>query len=262
MSYDPTKVYVAFVIGDGDNIRYIMSTRREWLQQRLDRCAGADPACPPLTWTISPHLPELAPDVLDWYYDAASTTGADYFALPPSGWQYAYPGGLADESQSDFAARTEEVGALLNARGVVHWEWVDGWENAVGEFLPRYAHSEGQIQGIFPINVPYLIEAFPDWPVSKQYEVIRGADGGQVVLFRSRSWRGVDGRDSFHPTPETMAERLGGFAPGTVTWMYMTSDGGLTLENSYAALTEILPENVVLVSADDAARLALEAAGN
>ncbi|MFZ4739201.1 MAG: hypothetical protein ACOYM9_24810 [Bradymonadia bacterium] len=259
LDYDPTRTYVAFVIGDGDNVRYIMSTRRDWLQQRLDRCAGADPVCPPLSWTISPHLPDLAPDVLQWYYEAASTTGADFFTLPPSGYQYAYPGRLPSAEQARFAAATENVARLLGTRSVVHWEWFDGWRRSVDEFLPRYAHLDGQVRGIFPVNVPYVIEAFPAWPAEKTYEVLEGADGGRAVLFRSQTWRGVDGRDGFHPTPEQMADRLGGLPRGTVTWVYMTSDGGLTLENSYVALSALLTPHVQLVSADAAAELALEA---
>ena len=39
----------------------------------------------PLTWSISPHLPTLAPDVLEWYYRQSHATGRDTFILPPSG---------------------------------------------------------------------------------------------------------------------------------------------------------------------------------
>ena len=56
-----------------------------------------------------------------------------------------------------------------------------------------------------------------------------------------------------------MAEELSNYPPGTVTWVYMTSDGGLSLENSFMELVGLLPEHVQLVSADTAARLALEA---
>jgi hypothetical protein len=59
-----------------------------------------------------------------------------------------------------------------------------------------------------------------------------------------------------------MAEELGGYPPGTVTGVYMTSDGGLSLENSFMELVRLLPPHVELVSADTAARLALSAAAN
>ncbi len=256
LSYDPTQTYVAFVIGDGDNLRYIFSTRRDWLEERLAYCATE--TCPPLTWTISPHLPDLAPDVLQWYFSAANTTGADFFMLPPSGYQYAYPSRMPTAEQKTFAKRTEAVADLYGTRSVVHWEWFDGWTDALTTFLPRYAHDGSAIQGIFPVNVPYVVEAFPDWPAEQEFQVLYGEDGGQIALFRSHSWRGVDGRDDFHPTPQAMADRLGALPPGTVTWVYMTSDGGLSLENSYQALLPLLPAHVTLVSADAAADLALQ----
>ena len=261
VSYDSSKTYVAFVIGDGDNIRYIMSTRRDWLQQRLDRCQNANPKCPPLTWTISPHLPDIAPDVLEWYYEAAKTTGVDYFMLPPSGYLYSYPGAMPSEVEDRFVEETERAAKILGTHSTIHWEWFQDWDEAVDEFLPKYARLGAQIRGVFPVNVPYPIEAFTSWPDAKKFEVITGEDGGELVLFRSQSWRGVNGSDDFHPTPQQMADRLAGLPKGTVTWVYMTSDGGLNLENSYVELTTLLPAHVQLVSTDAAARLALEASG-
>lgn len=259
VSYDPQKTYVAFVIGDGDNIRYIMSTRQQWLTERLVTCRDAAPKCPPLTWTISPHLPDIAPDVLEWYYQAAHSTGADYFALPPSGYLYAYPSLMGEDDQARFAAGSEATARILGTRSVVHWEWFESWRAAREVFLPRYARKGGQIQGVFPVNVPYMIEAFPGWPADQMVDVLDGSDGGRIALFRSQSWRGVNGADEFHVTPQAMADRLGAFPHGTVTWVYMTSDGGLTLANSYQELTKILPGHVQLVSTDTAARLAIEA---
>ncbi|HND30286.1 MAG TPA: hypothetical protein PLA94_09815, partial [Myxococcota bacterium] len=238
VNYDPSKTYVAFVIGDGDNIRYIMSTRKDWLQQRLERCGSG--GCPPLSWTISPHLSDMAPDVLEWYAKSAHATGSDYFILPPSGYQYAYPGRMPADVQARFVTGTEKAAKILGTHSTVHWEWLDGWDAAVQGFLPRYARQGGQIHGVFPVNVPYLIEAFPSWPAEQTYAILPGSDGGKVVLFRSQSWRGVDGRDDFHPTPQQLADRLAALPTGTVTWVYMTSDGGLTLENSYFELIGLL----------------------
>ena len=53
----------------------------------VDDCATPGSACPPLTWTISPHLAQLAPDLLEWYYAQSHWTGTDYFALPPTRWK-------------------------------------------------------------------------------------------------------------------------------------------------------------------------------
>lgn len=263
IEYDPDKTYVAFIVGDGDNVRFIMTSRKVWLRQRLADCAQTENSCEPLTWSISPHLPELAPDVLEWYYRAASTTAHDYFTLPPSGHLYAYPTSLRDEDQGRFIAATERDARILGVRGTVHWDWFDTWRAAEERVLPEYATADGAIRGIFPVNVPYSLPAFPWWPADQFHRVLEGDDGGAVAVFRPRQWRGVDDRDNrFFLSPQNMAAELAGYPRGTVTSIYMTSDGGLSLENSYMELVRLLPDHVRLVSADAAAELAIAASRN
>ena len=258
IAYDPTKTYAAFVVGDGDNVQYMMNARHDWFRQRLADCPTPDAACPPLTWTISPHLTRLAPDLLDWYYRQSHQTGKDYFTLPPSGHLYAYPSSLAEQEQDRFVAATEDDARILGVAGTVHWDWNGTWHDAEDHFLPKYAHAEGAIRGVFPVNVPYPLATFPWWPTERFFEVLTGTNGGKVVLFRPREWRGVnDDTNAFFLSPAKMAEELGGYPKGTVTWVYMTSDGGLNLENSFAAVAKILPAHVQLVSADTATKLAL-----
>jgi len=264
VEYDPTRTYVAFVVGDGDNVRFIMTTRNVWLGQRLSDCEQAKNTCEPLTWSISPHLPHLAPDVLQWYYESSHRTGKDYFTLPPSGHLYAYPTSLNEQDQDRFVAATEQDARVLGVQGTVHWDWFDTWEQAEEAFLPKYARADGVIRGVFPVNVPYMLDTFTWWPDDQFYEVLVGEDGGEAVVFRPREWRGVDdsGDDITAPfflSPQNMAEELGGYPPGTITWVYMTSDGGLDLENSFMELVPLLPPHVQLVSADMAANLALTA---
>jgi hypothetical protein len=257
VSYDPTQTYVAFVVGDGDNIGYITGARHDWFRQRLDACASG--TCPPLTWTISPHLTRIAPDLLRWYYDQSHHTGHDYFALPPSGHLYAYPSSLAVDVQDRFVGATEQDACILGITGTVHWDWAGTWRDAESTFLPRYATVNGPIRGVFPVDVPYLAQAFPWWPATRFYEVLTGPDGGRVVVFRPREWRGVDDSSSYLLSPAHMAAEIAGYPPGTVTWVYMTSDGGLTLDNSFLALAALLSSRVQLVSTDTAAALALAA---
>jgi len=254
ITYDPSMTYVAFVVGDGDNVSYILSKRNVWFQQRLDSCAKTPETCAPITWTISPHLPELAPDVLEWYYTSSKQTGKDYFALPPSGHLYAYPTSLNAQDQDRFVSATEKDAQILDTHSTVHWDWLDTWDQATSSFLPKYAGA-GVIQGIIPVNVPYLVDAFPDWPDDQYYQVLDGS----VVVFRPRQWRGIDGADEFTLSPKQMAAELGAYPAGTVAAVYMTSDGGLALDNSFLPLVGLLPDHVQLVSADTAARLAQEA---
>ena len=260
VTYDPTRTYVAFVVGDGDNIAYELSTRRDWFRQRITACQSPGAQCPPLTWTVSPHLTRLAPDVLRWYYDQSHRTAHDYFALPPSGHLYAYPSSLAESVQDRFVAATEEDACVLGINGTVHWDWAGTWRDAEGYFLPKYARRDGPIRGVFPVNVPYLLPTFTWWPSDQFFEVLTGADGGRLALFRPREWRGVSNDADIHLlSPRRMADELNGYPRGTVTWVYLTSDGGLTLENSFMALASMVDSHVRLVSTDTAARLALSA---
>jgi hypothetical protein len=260
ISYEANKTYVAFLVGDGDNTQYMMTTRHDWFRQRVDDCAKADSACPPLTWTISPHLARLAPDVLRWYYDQSHVTRSDYFALPPSGHLYAYPSSMAGSEQDRFVAATEKDARVLGVASTVHWDWFETWHDAEDHFLPKYATAGGAIRGVFPVNVPYMFNTFPWWPEERFFEVLSGEGGGQVVVFRPREWRGItDDQDPFFLSPRKMADEIGAYPKGTVTWVYMTSDGGLTLDNSFFAVARLLPKHVQLVSADTATKLALAA---
>lgn len=258
VTYDPNKTYVAFVVGDGDNVQYMMTTRHDWFEQRIADCKATPDLCPPLSWSISPHLAQLAPDVLGWYYEQSHKTGKDYFVLPPSGHLYAYPSSLAEEAQNQFVKSTDMDACVLGLSGTVHWDWLDTWHDAEDHFLPKYATAGSSIRGIFPVNVPYLFPTFTWWPEDQFFEVLTGTDGGRIALFRPREWRGIDkDTDPFHFGPQKMADELAGYPKGTVSWVYMTSDGGLTLQNSFLALAKLLPPHVQLVSTDTAAKLAL-----
>ncbi|HPO12015.1 MAG TPA: hypothetical protein PLI09_01115 [Candidatus Hydrogenedentes bacterium] len=262
--YDPAKTYVALILGDGDNIAFMMGMRIEWFRQRAAACRAGDDSCPPLTWTISPHLARIAPDVLTWYYKMSRDTGNDYFMLPPSGHLYAYPSSLESTTMQDkFVVATEQDARLIGSNSTVHWEFFHNWRYTEDEFLPKYAKEGGTIKGVFPVNVPYLLPT-GTWLPNQFFKVIAGQDGGKVVLFRPREWRGVNDKgglmeEKFFLSPEKMAKELGSYPRGTVTGIYMTSDGGLNLNNSIMELVKILPEHVRLVSADTAVHLALEA---
>ena len=182
IAYDPNTTYVAFVVGDGDNIRFIMTTRNVWLRQRIEGCKAPDSTCPPLTWSISPHLTWIAPDVLEWYYATTRQTGNDYFTLPPSGHLYAYPTSLAAADQDRFVAATERDARVLGIQATVHWDWFDTWEDAEASFLPKYATVDGPIRGLFPINVPYAFEMFKWWEPAPPHPPGRKPAGAAFLL--------------------------------------------------------------------------------
>lgn len=257
VTYDPQQTYVAFVVGDGDNIQYMLTARRDWFQQRVASCEASPSSCAPLTWSISPHLARLAPDVLGWYYAKSHRTKRDYFVLPPSGHLYAYPSTLAEDAQNPFVAATERDACVLGLTGTVHWDSAGTWRVAEDHFLPKYLKN-GAIRGIFPVNVPFAFPTFTWWPEEQFFRVLQDAEGGRLAVFKPRSWRGIDSEsDPFRLTPQRMAAEIAAYPKGTVTWVYMTSDGGLTLENAFLTVAKLLPPHVQLVSTDTAANLAI-----
>lgn len=81
------KVYASVYISDGDNIQYCQHAMAKIFEQ-----SGRGKIA--LNWTISPALAEIAPMMLTYYYQKATTN--DCFVSGPSGAGYAMPyNGLA-----------------------------------------------------------------------------------------------------------------------------------------------------------------------
>ncbi len=72
------KIYVMFIVSDGDNIQYNQHAMRlKW---------GSGRGAVPINWTISPALVDIAPNILNYYYDTA--TDEDCLIAGPSGYGY------------------------------------------------------------------------------------------------------------------------------------------------------------------------------
>ena len=216
VAFNASKTYVALIVGDGDNIGFVKSTRRDWMEQRVARCEAK--ACYPLLWSLSPHTAYLAPAWFRWYFAQAARTGRDWFVLPPSGHLYAYPSLMSDADQAAFVAATEADCELLSTSAVVAWEFAGTWEAAIREYFPRYA-ARGVVQALFATNVLHAARARV-W----RHEFKLLGPNNTVALFKphevarpaaaQRAGDGVDG------------QRLGG---GTIAAIYTTSDGASTL---------------------------------
>lgn len=264
VTYNRSKSYLTFILGDGDNMNFLKGSRRDWMLERLQRCQ-ADPSyrgCFPLVWTLSPRTLDRAPDWARWYFNISYATGHDYFVLPPSGDTYSYPGEMSDADQETFVRNTEVDCQLLNCSGTVAWEWFDGWPSAIKHYFPKYA-KHGVVKAGFAVNVPYMLPVPSFWDLFKDefYKVL----GGRFVLFRPREWRGTSEQGGGIPFNKRtllsaihMAEEVNGYPKGTVTNIYLTSDGGARLSDVYD-MVALLDEHVQLVPADTAANLALAA---
>ena len=76
--------------------------------------------------------------------------------------------------------------------------------------------------------------------------------GNVVILFRSREWRGTDGKNHgpgsgpSYRTVEEFAYEINGYKAGSVVAVYMTSDGGLDLD-AVDKLVPLLADHVDIV---------------
>jgi GxGYxYP putative glycoside hydrolase C-terminal domain len=260
--YDASKTYIALVVGDGDNIGMVKTRNLEWVRKRMAYCNNETMAhnCFPLSWTISPHMLYLAPDLLKWYYSQGKNTTQDFFLLPPSGYLYSYPSLMQSQDQERFVQRTEETAHLLNTSGIVAWEWTLTWGGAIKNYFPRYA-TKSIVRGLFAVNVPFNapIGAFGR---NEHYKLI-SRDNGTVVLFKPREWRGTSGRGDVpfskaeYLPPKDMAAEINGYDKGTICYIYLTSDGGADLDSLYD-LVPLLGDHVKVVSHESATDMALQ----
>ena len=262
--FNKSKTYIAFVVGDGDNLDYIFGhERRDWIEERLEMCAKKKCSYP-LLWTMSPHMLYLAPDVVRWYGDQLLQTETDRFALPPSGDLYSYPELFPETDQDNHVRNTEKDAYLMSTSVTTDWEWATRWNKALDNFFPKYA-SAGIIDSIVTVNTPYNIPtlAFGNelYKVCNSNICMKGADGdgNKTVVFRPHEWRGTRGSTIPWANEENlnvsaMAAQINGYAPGSVTAVYLTSDGGGNLEdidqlvNTFSEHVEVVGTNIGMMA--------------
>ena len=247
--FNASKTYVALIVGDGDNIGFVKSTRRDWMEQRVARCEAK--ACYPLLWSLSPHTAYLAPAWFRWYFAQAARTGRDWFVLPPSGHLYAYPSLMSDADQAAFVAATEADCELLSTSAVVAWEFAGTWEAAIRAYFPRYA-ARGVVQALFATNVPYMLPVLAFG--AHEYKLL--GPNKTVALFKPHEWRGPQQRSA-----QEMASMVNGWAAGTIAAIYTTSDGGLDL-SLLDEMVAMLGDHVEIVTHEQLAALARAAGSN
>lgn len=80
--------YASFLMTDGDNVQFLLGNFQSdtrWFGSPLRGSFD-------MGWGIPPSLARIAPTVMRWYYDNASTSpGRDFFVVGPSGGGYLYP---------------------------------------------------------------------------------------------------------------------------------------------------------------------------
>jgi len=126
------KLYVAFILSDGDNLQYV-----EHLMRKL--WSNPDRGAVPIGWTLSPAMLDAMPGALNYYWQ--SSTNNDNLISGPSGYGYAYPNSWPSQSSlNQFAAKTEDYNKRAGFRVITIWNTITGGINQnVGETFASYA---------------------------------------------------------------------------------------------------------------------------
>ena len=209
------KIYVAFILSDGDNLQYV-----EHLMRKLWNDPGRGHV--PMGWTVSPAMLDAMPGALDFYYASASPD--DNLVAGPSGWGYGYPNFWRDQaSLREFVARSEDYARRAGLRVVTVWNHiVGGIDPAVGESFATYAPSLLGLTGQNTGGGLTIYDAsLPGFALSCNYctneQAIRdhiasaaaGWDGAspRFVLIQAQPWQGVT-PTSFRNVRESLDDRF------------------------------------------------------
>ncbi|UOR03622.1 T9SS type A sorting domain-containing protein [Hymenobacter aerilatus] len=128
------KIYVAFILSDGDNLQYV-----EHLMRKLWN--NPDRGSVPMGWTLSPAMLDAMPGALNYYWKTA--TANDNLISGPSGYGYAYPNSFPNQKALDqFVAKTEDYNRRAGFRVVTVWNTISGGINEnVGQSFAEKAPS-------------------------------------------------------------------------------------------------------------------------
>ncbi|MBC9915310.1 GxGYxYP domain-containing protein [Chitinophaga varians] len=115
------KLYVAFILSDGDNLQYI-----EHLMRKL--WSNPDRGAVPIGWTLSPAMVDAMPGALNYLWQ--SSTNNDNLISGPSGYGYTYPNSWPDQQLlNQFVAKTETYNQRAGFRVVTIWNTITGGIN-------------------------------------------------------------------------------------------------------------------------------------
>lgn len=181
------KIYVAFILSDGDNLQYVEHLMRK-LWNNPDRGAV------PIGWTLSPAMVDAMPGALNFYYQ--SSTPNDNLISGPSGFGYTYPNDWPDQNLlNQFVTKTEEYNQQAGFRVITVWNGINGGiDPSVGETYARFAPS---LLGVTAQNTggPLSIyrDSLPGKPLSCNYCTGEQAMKDHIVS-ASISWNGAEPR--------------------------------------------------------------------
>lgn len=229
------KHYVAVVMSDGDNVQWMTRGFAESSKYYGSPYRGDFP----MTWTTSPALYDLAPDILGSLYE--TSTANDYFIAGPSGVGYVNAAEYNPESIDDYAAYTAGYMAATDL------EYINFLDNYVDEkMLDNFAVYDQVKGGIWSVGSKYI----------EGSGSVYWSNGKPFITARETLWRiaGDDESNKYYGFVERVAQRINEYSTDptkiegyTVVLAHAWSVGSMDYINRFV---DALDEDVVLVTVD------------
>ena len=178
------KIYVAFILSDGDNLQYV-----EHLLRKLWN--NPDRGKVPMGWTMSPAMVDAMPGALNYFHKTSTVN--DNLISGPSGYGYAYPNSFRTSAAlNQYVAKTEEYNNLAGFRVVTIWNTITGGiSTSTGQAFASYAPTllglTGQNTGA-PLTIYKL--SLPGMPLSCNY-CYSEQTMIDAIAFAASGWNGT-----------------------------------------------------------------------
>ena len=151
----------------------------------------------------------------------------------------------------------------MSSSATVHWEWFYRWNHAVKTYFPKFDTNK-IVKAFYAVSVPFNFPMLPCLTWFCTYKNKFTVIGESTILFHPREWRGTDhsraepfaSRD--YLTPKEMAAEINGYKRGSVGHLYLTSDGGFTIQNLYD-MVDMLDDHVEVVNFATLSQMAIDA---
>ena len=144
IKYDANKVYVTFIVSDGDNLQFVTNKANDsrwWGNEHRGEF--------PIGWTMPPALYYLESDVWNYFVDTASKN--DEFIVGPSGIGYVF--GNVTQSMDKFKDQLQSLQEFMLDSGiqtsaVFGDNYGDWYINEISTYLDTMASTEA-VKGLF-----------------------------------------------------------------------------------------------------------------
>lgn len=232
------KHYAAILMSDGDNVQWMennFSTSNKYY-------ASPKRGSFPVTWTTSPALYDLAPDILKSLYE--KETDNDDFIAGPSGVGYVNPYEYASPSLGEYAAKTA---SYMEASDLHYVNLLDGVvpdPEDRSDVVSPFASQEGIEGGVWDLGDYYMAgNGSVTWSHDKPF-----------VSVRESLWLDSNNSDhnKYYGYPERVAQRLNAYTKDytkiegySLVLAHVWSSGTM---QGVSRLASCLSDDVVLLS--------------